>query len=151
MWIAMTLELVSGEKCSHHRRIFTLVGNLVSSSFSRKATCETNSDSVSWQTPFCQWLNFGHTPKQLNTVSIIEQPQELGDYNFKYVSICDIVCLVHKKTFKLIQNVYVSNHTHARLWKGKSGKKLPSLLGEGWFSQRPIHVLQVSVCFHLQN
>ena len=54
---------------------------------------------------------FGHAPKQLNTVSVTELSQELGDYNFKFASISDAACPVHKATFELLRTVHVPQHT----------------------------------------
>lgn len=75
-----------------------------------------------------------------------ELSQELGDYNFKFVSISDAACPVHKATFELLQTVCVPRHTRMR----NRGKATASADG-GRFPQSPIHGLQAFVCFHLQN
>lgn len=75
-----------------------------------------------------------------------ELSQEPGDYTFKFVSISDAACPVHKTTFELLQTVHVSRHTRAR----NRGKATVSA-DRRWLPQSPIHVLQAFVRFHLQN
>lgn len=75
-----------------------------------------------------------------------ELSQEPGDYTFKFVSISDAACPVHKTTFELLQTVHVSRHTRAR----NRGKATVSA-DRRWLPQSPIHVLQAFVCFHLKT
>ena len=57
-----------------------------------------------------------------------ELSQELGDYNFKFVSISDAACPVHKTTFALLQTVRVSWYTRTR----NRGEAMVPADG-GWF------------------
>lgn len=138
----MTLKLFPSEKRSHHRKLFTLIGTLLASVSAGRLHARS---TLSWQAPFSQWPHFRHTPKQLNRLHNTI-PNKCRNYNFKYVSICNHLCSVHRKTF-LSKDVSVSNYVqHILLRSHHLGKHRPGataiFVRERQFSQTPINVLR---------
>lgn len=133
----MTLKLFPSEKRSHHRKLFTIIGTWLASvsagSYMQDQHCPDRLHVLN--------DHISDTPKAINSLhnKILNKCR---NYDFKYVSICDHLCSVHRKKF-LTKDVSVSNYAQLILLRSHNlGKRCPGataiFVGESQFSQTPI-------------